>query len=97
MFERMHIEPGMHPRIVDKVLAMKDEIRKQIGVQKNEFGIPASVDKITQKVAIHLTEGQSVFIIQSSDLKFFIGYDLEQNKTGILLSGKFLYYPQCFY
>ena len=61
----MHIEPGLYPSIVDIVVAMNDIIRKCIGAQKYEFnGVQVSVDKITQKIAIHLPEDQSVFITQ---------------------------------
>ena len=64
----MHVEPGLYPSIVDIVVAMNDKVRKRIGAQKYKYnGIYVSVDKITQKVAIHLPEDQSVFIIQSAD------------------------------
>ena len=38
-----------------------------------------SVDKITQKIAIHLPADQSAIIIQSTDLSLIFGSDLEQN------------------
>ena len=47
---------------------MNEKVRKRIGAQKNEYnGIYISVDKITLKVAIHLPEDQSGFIIQSAE------------------------------
>ena len=94
----MHVEPGLYPSIVDIVLAMNDKVRKRIGAQKYEYnGIYVSVDKITQKVAIHLPEDQSVFIIQSADLSHIFGCDLEQNQTGVIMKGKGPYYPQYSY
>ena len=75
-----HYEPESYPSIVDIVVAMYDKVRKRIGAQKHEHnGIFVSVDKITQKIAIHLPEDQSVFIIQSADLSHIIGCNLEQN------------------
>ena len=44
-------------------------------------------DKISQKIAVHLSENQSVFIIQSSDLYHIFGCDLEQNQTGVIMKG----------
>ena len=82
----MHIEPGLYPSIVDIVVAMNDKVRKRIGAQKyDDNGIYVKVDKITQKVAIHLPEDQSVFITQSADLSHIFGCDLEQNQTGVLM------------
>ena len=53
----MHIEPGLYPSIVDIVEAMNNKVRKRIGAQKYEYnGIYESVDKITQKIAIHFSE-----------------------------------------
>ena len=50
----MHVEPGLYPSIVDIVVAMNDKAQKRICAQKYEYnGIYVSVDKITQKVAIH--------------------------------------------
>ena len=64
----MHMEPGLYPSIVDIVVAMNNKIRERPGAQAFESsGIYVSVDKITQKVAVHLPENQSVFFIQSSD------------------------------
>ena len=61
----MHVEPGLYPSIVDIVVAMNEKVRKCIDAQKYDYnGIYVSVDKITQKVAIHLPEDQSVFIIK---------------------------------
>ena len=91
----MHVEPGLYPSIVDIVVAMNDKVRKRIGAQKYEYnGIYVSVDKITQKIAIHLPEDQSVFIIQSADLSHIFGCDLEQNQTGVIMKGKGPHYPQ---
>ena len=91
----MHVEPGLYPSIVYIVVAMNDKVRKRIGAQKYEYnGIYVSVDKITQKVAIHLPEDQSVFIIQSADLSHIFGCDLEQNQTGVIMKGKRPHYPQ---
>ena len=75
-----HYEPESYPSTFDIVVAMYDKVRKRIGAQKHEYnGIFVSVDKITQKIAIHLPEDQSVFIIQSADLSHIIGCNLEQN------------------
>ena len=94
----MHIEPGLYPSIVDIVVALNDKVRKRIGAQKYESnGVYVSVDKITQKVAIHLPEDQSVFIIQSADLSHIFGCDLEQNQTGVIMKEKGLHYPQYSY
>ena len=94
----MHIEPGLYPSIVDIVVAMNDKVRKRIGAQKYEHnGINVSVDKITQKIAIHLPEDQSVFIIQCADLSHIFRCDLEQNQTGVVLKGKGPHYPQYSY
>ena len=72
----MHVEPGLYSSIVYTVVAMNDKVRKSIGAQKYEYnGIYVSVDKITQKVAVHLPEDQSVFIIQSADLSHIFGCD----------------------
>ena len=76
----------------------ENKVRKRIGAQKYEYnGIYVSVDKITQKVAIHLPEDQSVFIIQSADLSHIFGCDLEQNQTGVIMKGKGPHYPQYSY
>ena len=70
----MHIEPGVFPSIVDTVVAMNNKIRERLGAQAFEYnGFYVSVDKITQKVAVHLLENQSVFIIQSSGLSHIFG------------------------
>ena len=85
----MHIEPGLYPSIVDIVIALNDKNRKGIGAQKNEYNeIYVSVDKITQKIAIHLPEDHSVFIIQNADLCNIFGCDLEQNQTGVIMIKK---------
>ena len=85
----MNIEPGLYPSIVDIVVAMNNKIRERLGAQVFEYnGIYVSVDKITQKVAVHLPESQSVLIIQSADLSHFFGCDLEQNQTGVIMKKK---------
>ena len=94
----MNIEPRLYPSIVDIVLAMNNKIRERLGIQVFEYnGIYVSVDKITQKVAVHLPESQSVFIIQSADLSHIFGCDLEQNQTGVIMKGKGPHYPQYSY
>ena len=50
-----------------------------------------SVDKITQKIAIHLPDYQSVFTIQSSNLSHIFGCDLEQIQTGLMMREKYHY------
>ena len=60
----MLIEPGLCPSIVSIFVAMNNKIRENLGAQAFKYnGIYVSVDKITQKVAVHLPENQSVFII----------------------------------
>ena len=57
-----------------------------MGLQKYENnGIYVSVDKITQKIATHLREDQSVFKIQSADLSHIFGCDLEQKQTKVIM------------
>ena len=74
----MHIETGLYLNFVDTVLAMNDTVEKFIGAQKIDYnGIHKSVNNITRKIAIHLPEDQSVFIIQSADLSHLFGCDLE--------------------
>ena len=92
----MNIEPGLYPSIVDIVVAMNNKIRERPGAQVFEYnGIYVSVDKNTQKVAVHLPESQSVFIIQSADLSHIFGCDLEQNQTGVIMKGnEGPHYPQ---
>ena len=54
--------------------------------KKNEYnGTYLSVDKITQKVNIHLPENQSVFIIQSADWSQIFGCDIKQNQKGVIV------------
>ena len=94
----MNIEPGLYPSFFDIVVAMNNKIRERLGAQVFEYnGIYVSVDKITQKVAVHLPESQSVFIIQSADLSHIFGCDLEQNQTGVIMKGKGPHYPQYSY
>ena len=94
----MQVEPGLYPSIVDIVVAMNDEVRKRIGAQKHEYnGFYISVDKILQKIAIHLPEDQSVFIIQSAYLSHIFGCDLKQNQTGVIMKGKGPHYPRYSY
>ena len=77
---------------------MNEKVRKRIGAQKYEHnGNYVSVDKNTQKIAIHLPEDQSVFMIQNADLSHIFGCDLEQNQTGVILKGKGPHYPQYSY
>ena len=69
----MHIDPGLYPGIVDRVAAMNSKIRERLGAQAFEYnGIYLSVDKITQKIAVHLPEIKLVFMIQSSGLVTFL-------------------------
>ena len=94
----MNIEPGLYPSIVEILEAMNNKTRERLGAQVFEYnGILVSVDKITQKVAVHLPESQSVFIIQSADLSHIFGCDLEQNQTGVIMKGKGPHYPQNSY
>ena len=82
----MHIELGLYPCFL---VAINTKIRECLGAQTfNHYGIYVSVDKITQKVAVHLPENQSVLIIQSSDLSHVFDCDLEQNQTGVMMKGK---------
>ena len=94
----MNIEPGLYPSIVDIVVAMNNKFRERLGAQVFEYnGIYVSVDKITQKHAVHLPESESVFIIQSADLSHILGCNLEQNQTGFIMKGKGPHYPQYSY
>ena len=92
----MNIEPGLYPSIVDIVVDMnnKTRAREHLGEYNRIY---VSVDKITQKVAVHLPENQSLFIIQSVDLSQIIGCDSEQNQTGVIMKGKGPHYPQYSY
>ena len=77
----MHIEPGFYPSFVDIVVAMNDKVQKRIGAQNNEFnGIYVSIDKIRQKIDIHLSEDQLVFINQSADISQIFGCGSEKNR-----------------
>ena len=38
-----------------------------------------------------------MFIIQSADLSYISGFDLEQNQTGVRMKAKGLHYPQYSY
>ena len=94
----MNIEPRLYPSNVDIVVAMNNKIRERPGAQVFEYnGIYVSVDKITQKVAVHLPESQSVFIIQSADLSHIFGCDSEQNQTGVIMKRKGPHHPQYSY
>ena len=63
-------------------VVLRNKNRVRIGAQAFESkGIYESVDKITQKIAVHLPLDQTVFMIQISDLKHIFGCDLEQNQT----------------
>ena len=82
----MNIEPRLYPSFVYIVVAMNNKIRERLGAQVFEYnGIYVSADKMTQKVAVHLPESQSVFIIQSADLSHIFGCDLEQNQTEVIM------------
>ena len=88
----------MYPSIGDIVVAMNNKIRERLGAKAFEYnGVYVSVDKITQRVAVHLLENQSVFIIQSSGLSHTFGCDLEQNQTGVIMKRKRPHYPQYSY
>ena len=53
----MPIEPGLHPSIVDIVVAMKNKNRERLGAQSFEYnGIFVSLDKNSQKIADYLPE-----------------------------------------
>ena len=56
--------------------------------------ISVSVYKITQKVAVHLPENQSVFVIESFDLSHIFGFGSEQNQAGVIMRGKRPHYLQ---
>ena len=93
--EASHFEPGLYPSFVYIVVALNNKIRERLGAQAFEYnGICVSVDKITQKIAAHLRENESVFISQSSYLSHIFGCDLEQNQTGVIKKGKNPRYPQ---
>ena len=87
--EPMHKKPGLYPNIVDIVVAMNNTIRERPGAQAFEYNrIYLSVEQNTQKIALHLPENQSVFLIQNSDLSHTFGCDLEQNQTGFIIKKK---------
>ena len=59
---------------------MNNKIRERLGAQAIEYnGRYVSLDESTQKIAVHLPDDQSVFIIQSSDLSHIFGRDFEKN------------------
>ena len=94
----MHTEPGLYSNIVDIVVAMNNKIQERLGAQALEYnGFYVSVDEITQNVAVHLPENQSVFIVQGSDLSHIFGFDLEQNQTGLKMKIKRPNYLQYSY
>ena len=77
---------------------MNNKIRERLVAQAVEYnGIYVSVDKMTQTVAVHLTESQSVFMIQISGLSHVFGCELEQSQTGFIMKGKGPHYPQDSY
>ena len=76
---------------------MNSKNRERLGQVFEYNGIYVSVDKITHKVAVHLPENQSVFIIQSADLSHIFSCDLEQNQTGVIMKGKGPHYLQYSY
>ena len=93
----LNIEPGLYPSIVDKVLALKNNL-KRLGAQVFEYnGNYVSGDKITQNFVVQLPESQAVFIVQSADLSHIFNCDLEQNQTGIIMKRKCPHYPQYSY
>ena len=84
--EKRKIVP-MH--LVDLNVAVNNTKRERLGAQVFDYnGIYVSVDKITLKIAVHLPENQSGFIIQSSDLCHIFGCDLEQNQTRVIMKIK---------
>ena len=55
--EPMHIDSGLYPSFVIIFVAMNSKIRERLVVQAFEDnGIYVSVDKITQKIAVHLPD-----------------------------------------
>ena len=74
---------------------MNNKIREGLGAQAIEYnGRYVSLDKSTQKIAVHLPDDQSVFMIQSSDLSHIFGCDLEKKSKKFIISGKGPHYPQ---
>ena len=68
--EAKHIEPELYPSNVYTVVTINNKSRSHLGAQAFENnGIFVAEDEITQKFAVQLPENQSVFIIQSSDLR----------------------------
>ena len=60
----MYIEPRLYPITIDIVVTGNKQIRECLDAQAFEYsGIYVSVDKVTQKIAVHLPENQSAFII----------------------------------
>ena len=51
------------------------------------------MDKITQNIAIHLPEDQSVFTFQSADLSHISIATLGQNHAGLIRKGKGPHHP----
>ena len=50
--------------MIDKVVAFNNKNRERLGAQALKYdGKYVSVDKITQKIAVHLPEDQSVFFV----------------------------------
>ena len=79
---------------------MNNKNWERLGAQVFEYNgiyVSEKVYKITQKVAVHLPENQSVYIIQSSDLSYIFGCDLIQKQTGVIMKGKGPPYPQYSY
>ena len=94
----MYVELVLYPSIVDIVSAMNNKTRERLSAHAFEYnGTYVSVDKSTQKVAVHLSESQSVFDIQSSNLSHILRCDLEQNQTAFMMKGKGPHYMQYSY
>ena len=88
----------MYPSFVDIVVARNKKIRERLGAQTVEYNRSyVSVDEITQKIAVPLTEDQSLFVFHRSDSNQNFGCDLKQNQIGVIMNGKRLHYPQCSY
>ena len=96
--EASHFEPGLYPNYVNIVVALNNKIREHLGAQAFEYKrICISLDKITQKIAGHLPENESVFFSQFSYLSRLFGCDLEQNQTRVIKKGKSPRYSQSSY
>ena len=74
----MHIEPGLYPSIVDKVVAKKTyrrtKTRKQFKFQK------IKVHKTLPSIYLRINQ----FIIQRAELSQIFGCDLEKTRQGYI-------------